>query len=167
MNKKEHMKSKRVAAKVITVMTLCMIVVSCYFSYSDILSNINVKVKESEEESTVRMCNIEGCTREAKPNNYMCEEHVEELDRRVKEILEKYSKEEKQKANETTAAYATGGNSKKHTGSSNKKHNSSSGNSYDEGYEDVFDNDDYDWDRYFKDDDYADGVDDALDEYDD
>ena len=36
--------------------------------------------------------------------------------------------------------------------------------SYDEGYEDVYENDDYDWDRYMTDPDYAEGVDDALDE---
>ena len=39
--------------------------------------------------------------------------------------------------------------------------------SYDEGYEAVYDDDDYDWDRYNSDLDYADGVDDALDELDD
>lgn len=31
--------------------------------------------------------------------------------------------------------------------------------SYDKGYEDVYENDDYHWDRYYSDDDYADGVD--------
>lgn len=38
--------------------------------------------------------------------------------------------------------------------------------SYDEGYEDVYLNDDYDWERYYRDDDYAAGVDDAMDELD-
>lgn len=38
--------------------------------------------------------------------------------------------------------------------------------SYDEGYEDVYLNDDYDWERYYRDDDYAVGVDDAMDELD-
>ena len=38
--------------------------------------------------------------------------------------------------------------------------------SYDEGYEDVYENDDYDWDRYMSDPDYAEGVDDAMDELD-
>ena len=36
--------------------------------------------------------------------------------------------------------------------------------SYDEGYDSVYDDEDYDWDRYYRDDDYADGVDDAMDE---
>ena len=38
--------------------------------------------------------------------------------------------------------------------------------SYDEGYEDVYLNDDYDWERYYRDDDYAAGVYDAMDELD-
>ena len=38
--------------------------------------------------------------------------------------------------------------------------------SYDEGYEDIYDNDDYDMDRYYNDDEYAAGVDDAMDELD-
>ena len=35
---------------------------------------------------------------------------------------------------------------------------------YDAGYDDVMEGDDYDWDRYQRDSEYADGVDDALDE---
>lgn len=37
--------------------------------------------------------------------------------------------------------------------------------SYDDGYDDIFMNGDYDYDRYDKDIAYADGVDDAIDEY--
>ena len=36
--------------------------------------------------------------------------------------------------------------------------------SYDDGYDAIYDDDDYDWDRYNSDPDYADGVDDAMDE---
>ena len=54
--------------------------------------------------------------------------------------------------------------SSKSTNSTTKKYNSYS--SYDEGYEDVYDNDDYDWDRYWSDSDYADGVDDAMEDAD-
>ena len=39
-------------------------------------------------------------------------------------------------------------------------------NSYDNGYNAIYDDDDYDWERYKKDKDYADGVDDAMDELD-
>lgn len=37
---------------------------------------------------------------------------------------------------------------------------------YYRGYEDVYEDEDYDWDRYYSDDDYASGVDDAIDELD-
>ena len=36
--------------------------------------------------------------------------------------------------------------------------------SYDDGYDDVYMEGDYDYDRYDRDSDYADGVDDAMDE---
>lgn len=39
--------------------------------------------------------------------------------------------------------------------------------SYDEGFEAVYDDDDYDWDRYDSDDEYADGVDDAISQLED
>lgn len=48
--------------------------------------------------------------------------------------------------------------------SSSKKNNPY--NSYDDGYDDVYMDDDYDYDRYYKDSDYADGVDDAMDDLD-
>ncbi len=38
--------------------------------------------------------------------------------------------------------------------------------SYDEGYEAISEDDDYDWDRYESDSDYASGVDDAMEDYD-
>ena len=37
--------------------------------------------------------------------------------------------------------------------------------SYDDGYEDIYMDGDYDYERYNRDSDYADGVDDAIDEY--
>lgn len=51
--------------------------------------------------------------------------------------------------------------SKKSTSTTKKKYTNPYEN-YDKGYEDVYYNDDYDWDRYWSDSDYADGVDDAL-----
>ena len=50
-----------------------------------------------------------------------------------------------------------------YSGSSKK---SSYYDSYDDGYDDVYMDGDYDYDRYDRDPDYADGVDDALDEFD-
>ena len=37
--------------------------------------------------------------------------------------------------------------------------------SYDDGYDDIYMDGDYDYDRYDRDSDYADGVDEAMDEY--
>lgn len=57
----------------------------------------------------------------------------------------------------TNSSY--GGSTKK---SSTSKKNSY--DSYDDGYDAIYMDDDYDYDRYDKDSDYADGVDDAMDE---
>lgn len=54
--------------------------------------------------------------------------------------------------------------SKSTSGSKKPASKYSGWDSYDAGYEDIYDNDDYDWDRYDRDSDYADGVDDAMDE---
>lgn len=50
--------------------------------------------------------------------------------------------------------------------STQKQTSGNSRNSYDEGYDAVYDDDDYDEDRYRDDDDYETGVDDAADELD-
>ena len=55
--------------------------------------------------------------------------------------------------------------SSKSSGSSSKK-NHSSMDSYDDGYNAIYEDDDYDWDRYWSDDDYAAGVDDAMEDED-
>ena len=55
------------------------------------------------------------------------------------------------------------GSKSKNSGSSKK---SSYYDGYDDGYDDVYMDGDYDYDRYDRDPDYADGVDDALDEFD-
>lgn len=60
----------------------------------------------------------------------------------------------------------SGSSSKKSSASSKKSSSSSSWKSYDEGYDAVYEDDDYDWDRYWSDSDYADGVDDAMEDLD-
>ena len=51
------------------------------------------------------------------------------------------------------------------TGTSGSK-KSNTYDSYDDGYDDIYMDGDYDYDRYDRDSDYADGVDDAMDEFD-
>lgn len=69
-----------------------------------------------------------------------------------------YSSSTKKKSSSSTGGYSS---------YSSGSYSSSPYKSYDEGYEAVYDDDDYDWDRYNSDSDYAEGVDDALDELDD
>lgn len=69
--------------------------------------------------------------------------------------------------NSSTKKKTTGTSStnKNTTGTSSSKKNNPY-NSYDDGYDDIYMDDDYDYDRYYKDSDYADGVDDAMDDLD-
>lgn len=53
---------------------------------------------------------------------------------------------------------------KRSTGTSSSK-KSNTYDSYDDGYDDIYMDGDYDYDRYDRDSDYADGVDDAMDEF--
>ena len=61
-----------------------------------------------------------------------------------------------------SGGYSSGGKS----GSKNSGNHTTGYDTYDEGYEDVWLNEDYDWDRYQEDDDYARGVDDAMEDLD-
>ncbi len=64
----------------------------------------------------------------------------------------------------TAASSYSSGTKKSSTKRTAKKR--SSHNAYDEGYDDIYMDDDYDEKRYRTDKDYADGVDDAMDEFD-
>jgi len=67
---------------------------------------------------------------------------------------------------ESTNSVKTSTSSNMSTSTSVKSNYKSPHASYDEGYDDVYLNEDYDWDRYWSDSDYADGVDDALEDMD-
>lgn len=68
---------------------------------------------------------------------------------------------------------SSSGSSSSYNSKSNSTNNSSYSSStkkstydsYDDGYDDIYMDGDYDYDRYDRDSDYADGVDDAMDEY--
>ena len=61
----------------------------------------------------------------------------------------------------TTSKYSYSNNSNKSTATKNSTYDS-----YDDGYDDIYMDGDYDYDRYDNDSNYADGVDDAMDEFD-
>ena len=80
----------------------------------------------------------------------------------------------------SSTSHSSSSYSNKSSGSTFKSSTSSSGSSstkkstttkkstydsYDDGYDDIYMDGDYDYDRYDRDSDYADGVDDAMDEY--
>lgn len=72
-------------------------------------------------------------------------------------------------SSKSTVGSSTSSSTKKNSSSSSTKKSSSSGSSwksYDEGYDAIYEDDDYDWDRYWSDSDYADGVDDAMEDMD-
>lgn len=66
---------------------------------------------------------------------------------------------------ETSSKSSSKSSNSNSTSYSNKKKTSSTYDSYDDGYDDIYYDGDYDYDRYDWDSDYADGVDDAMDEF--
>ena len=71
----------------------------------------------------------------------------------------------------TSSSSSSSYNNKSTAGSNTSSYNSSSKksntyDSYDDGYDDIYMDGDCDYDRYDRDSDYADGVDDAMDEFD-
>lgn len=58
------------------------------------------------------------------------------------------------------------GSSSGYKGYSSGSYNYSSNDSYDDGYDDIYFDEDYDWERYRNDEDYARGVDDAMEDED-
>ena len=71
---------------------------------------------------------------------------------------------EKKKNQSSNSTSSNRSNSYRGSSGSSKSSKSYKRDTYDDGYEAVYDDDDYDMDRYHKDDDYALGVDDAMDD---
>lgn len=89
-------------------------------------------------------CNRSGCDNDAKKGSSYCYLHDNST--------YKYNS-----SNTSSSSHETYS-----SGSSFSKINQSSMDSYDDGYNAIYEDDDYDWDRYWSDDDYATGVDDAM-----
>ena len=75
----------------------------------------------------------------------------------------------REKKNNQSSNITSSNRSKSYSNSSSSSKSSKpyKRDTYDDGYEAVYDDDDYDMDRYYKDDDYARGVDDAMDDLED
>ncbi len=119
-------------------------------------------------------CSMSGCDKDQKEGSRYC--YLHDMSYRSygnPDYNAVYENAQKRRESKTTS-YSSGsstsgspsGTSKTNKSTTTKKKTYSTYDSYDAGYEDVYENDDYDWDRYYSDDDYADGVDDAMDELD-
>jgi len=113
-------------------------------------------------------CSCSDCYRRREKGSSYCSVHTcdsKDCYKKATSENEKYCDSHTPKKVEEKTTYKKSTTSKK-TNSSKKSIKSSAWKSYDEGYEDVYDNDDYDWDRYWSDSEYADGVDDAMEDMD-
>lgn len=121
-------------------------------------------------------CSLSGCKKDAKEGSRYC--YLHDMSYRSygnPDYNEVYRNSQNRRNNTSTSSSSTSiqSNSTSSSGSRSSSGSTSSStksyssyDSYDEGYEDVYENDDYDWDRYYSDDDYANGVDDAMDDLD-
>ena len=96
-------------------------------------------------------CEIISCTERIPYNEKYCEKHRGYTHR--------------SRTRSTYTSPSTKSNSSSSSSSSNSHSSSSSSSSYDDAYDDYYYDGDYDTDRYESDSDYADGIDDVMDEY--
>lgn len=154
----------------IGVMSCCLIIVIVSF-----MSTKKSDTIESENRA-IGECWEPGCHEKALNISAYCQKH-RELHMQEKEREQATNASGSYSASESTkkpySSYSSSSSSKSYSSyssnSSSKsgKTSKSSSNpyeSYDKGYEDVYEDGDYDDDRYNSDSDYADGVDDAIDE---
>lgn len=120
-------------------------------------------IGSSDEEET---CVKYGCDRAVSEGNRYCYLHKSSRSSWSSSggSTSKYSSGSSSKSSSSSS---TSGSTKNSSASSSSQKSSSSGSSwksYDEGYDAIYEDDDYDWDRYWSDSDYADGVDDAMED---
>ena len=121
-----------------------------------------------------KKCVISGCNRSAYGSGSYCNTHtcVAVACNNKKASGSSYCSSHKSYSSKNTSKKSSTSTKKKSSSKSSSKSSKNSSkkksyyDSYDDGYEAVWLNDDYDWDRYWRDDDYASGVDDAMEDYD-
>lgn len=112
------------------------------------------------DESAKNKCILKGCDNKRAPGSSYCYLHKSY----GKTSSGSYTKSSGIKSSGSSySGSKTKTSGSTYSGSSKK---SSYYDSYDDGYDDVYMDGDYDYNRYDRDPDYADGVDDALDEFD-
>ncbi len=127
---------------------------------------------------TVPKCSMSGCDNEAREDSRYCYLHnlsyesygnpdynaVYRASQNRKKSYTSKSSSSTSASSDSSSTSVSKSTQNTYSSSSSKKYDPYE--SYDEGYDDVYMDDDYDWDRYWSDSDYADGVDDAMDEFD-
>lgn len=120
-------------------------------------------------------CGYNGCRATRTSGSVYCAKHAREKIKKTKSMC---SKADCYRSKEKGSNYCEAHTPKKSTTVTTPKKTKSSTSksstykkytyhdSYDEGWEDIYDNEDYDEERYKWDSDYANGVDDAMDEFD-
>ena len=104
-----------------------------------------------------RTCAKSGCDAAIPNDEKYCYRHK-------KSTGTKNNKDTNKSTSSKNSSKSSSGKSSSSKSSSSKK--SSGWASYDEGYNAIYEDDDYDWNRYWKDSEYASGVDDAMDDVD-
>lgn len=125
------------------------------------------------DESAKNKCILKGCDNKRAPGSSYCYLHKSygktssgsytKKSYETKSSGSSYSGSKTKTSGSSYSGSKTKTSDSTYSGSSKK---SSYYDSYDDGYDDVYMDGDYDYDRYDRDPDYADGVDDALDEFD-
>ena len=109
-------------------------------------------------------CSMSSCDNDAKDDSRYC--YLHDMSYRIygNPDYHEVRRNSKNNSNSTNVTSSSETDSKR--GSSKNRSSYDSYDSYDAGYEDIYFDDDYDQDRYDSDPDYANGVDDAMDEED-
>lgn len=107
-------------------------------------------------------CIRSGCNNKSVSGSSYCDRHKPS----GKTSSGSYTKKSSGTKSFSGSSKSTSGYSNSYKKSSGSSKKSSYYDSYDDGYDDIYMDGDYDYDRYDRDPDYADGVDDALDEFD-
>ena len=116
-------------------------------------------------EASEPKCIKSGCDNKQATNSSYCYLHKPYTGSSSSHSSSSYSNES------TSSSSSSSHNNKSTAGSNASSYNSSTKksntyDSYDDGYDDIYMDGDYDYVRYDRDSDYADGVDDAMDEFD-
>ena len=107
-------------------------------------------------------CIKSGCDNDAKDGSSYCYLH----DNSTYRYKSSTSYSESSNSSGSSSTIKSSNTSSGEKSSSSSKKNQSSMDSYDDGYNAIYEDDDYDWDHYWSDDGYAAGVDDAMEDED-